>query len=143
MKHCKKTKDFSGFTYIELLITLAIIAVLFVPIMRLFSSSIFYSSILQDTATATNLAEWQMERLKNLNITKDQLRQVEDSTYPPLEEEPLNMNEMKWRIKRVIIEEKDPVEVRISVYKEGEDEPVITLVTLIEDTYWQEIQPIK
>ena len=57
-----------GFTYIELLITLAIIAVLFVPMMQLFSHSLYSTGVSQGLITAVNLAKWEMERTKNLNI---------------------------------------------------------------------------
>ena len=151
-----------AFTYIELLITLTILAVLFVPVMQLFSYSLYASGISQDLMTATSLARWEMERIKNLNVTKEQLRKMGDSLYPPLDEEPIEMNETKWRIKREIIKDTNPLEVRVYVYpvrekKEvgeeeeiseelyyvQEDKPVVTLVTLIENMFWEEVKPIK
>lgn len=127
-----------GFTYIELLITLAIVAVLFIPIMQLFSHSLYSTRISQDMITATNLAKWEMERIKNLNTTKAQLREIGDSIYPPLKEQPLVMNNAKWRIKREIIKESDPLEVRVEVFYEGKtDKPIIALVTFIEDMTWK------
>jgi len=134
----------SGFTYIELLVTLAIIAVLFVPIMQLFSHSLYSTGASQDLITATNLAKWEMEKTKNLNVTKIQLKEIGNSVYPALDKEPLEMNNMKWRIKREVIQESDPLEVRIHVYRNNQMEmPVMTLVTLIEDTTWEEISPIR
>ena len=53
------------------------------------------------------------------------------------------INNTAWRIRRDIKEETDPVEVSVSVYREGMDKPVITVVTLFEDTYWSEIKPIR
>jgi len=130
-----------AFTYIELLVTLAIIAVLFVPIMQLFSHSLHSVSASQDLITATNLAKWEMERTKNLNVTKAQLKKMGDGIYPAQEEEPLEMNNAKWRIARDIMENSNPLEVRVHVYHDGEpDKPIITLVTLIEDMTWEEIR---
>jgi len=130
-----------AFTYIELLVTLAIIAVLFVPIMQLFSHSLHSVSVSQDLITATNLAKWEMERTKNLNVTKAQLKKMGDGIYPAQEEEPLEMNNAKWRIARDIMENSNPLEVRVHVYHDGEpDKPIITLVTLIEDMTWEEIR---
>jgi len=85
-----------AFTYIELLITLAIIAVLFVPIMQLFSHSLYATGSSQELITATNLAKWGMEKTKNLNVTEEQLKQLGNTIYPESGKEPLEMNGLKW-----------------------------------------------
>lgn len=155
----QKTENRSqkSFTYIELLITLAVIAVLFVPIMQLFSNLLFSAQTSQDLITAVNLAKWQMERIKNLNVSKEQLKEMGDSLYPEPDKPPLEINAAKWRIKKEIVKNSDPLEVRVSVYYDTvqnksignqspaflEDKPVVTLVTLIEDMFWEEIRPIK
>ena len=131
-----------AFTYIELLITLAIIAILFIPMMQLFSHSLHSIVVSQDLITATNLARWEMERVKNLNMTKTQLREAGDLIYPSLKDEPLEMNNAKWRVRKEILKESDPLEVRISAFRDGEpDRPIVTLVTLIEDMTWEEVLP--
>lgn len=154
-----------AFTYIELLITLTIIAVLFVPIMQLFSTALSASSTSQDLITATCLARWEMERIKNLNVTKEELSAIGNTVYPPIEEKPLDLNNMLWRIKREIIKqasENDPIEIRVHVFpvrvkKEvgeekkaseelaysTEEKPIITLVTLFENMYWEVVKPIN
>ena len=150
-----------AFTYIELLITLTVMGVLFVPVMQLFSHALHASGTSQELMTATSLARWEMERVKNLNVTKKRLKEIGDSVYPSLDKEPLEMNEMKWRIKREIMQATDPLEVRVHVYpvrkkkKVGEEEevseelyyvedkPAVTLVTLIENMYWEEVRPVK
>jgi prepilin-type N-terminal cleavage/methylation domain-containing protein len=134
----------NAFTYIELLITLAIIAVLFVPIMRLFSHTLYSVSSSQDLITATNLAKWEMERTKNFKATKARFREIGDIVFPSLDKEPLMMNNVQWRIKREIIEESDPLEIRVSASRGNElDKPLVTLVTLIEDMSWEEVVPVK
>lgn len=133
-----------GFTYIELLITLAIIAVLFIPMMQLFSHSLYATAQSQDLITAVNLAKLQMERLKNLSHTEEQLKEIGNSIYPPSDTEPLSMNNAKWRIKREIKPESDPLEVQVKVFRESDlENPIVTLVTLIEDTTWEEIRPVN
>ncbi|MFH1503868.1 MAG: type II secretion system protein [Candidatus Omnitrophota bacterium] len=134
----------NGFTYIELLITLAIMGVLFVPIMQLFSHSLYSTTISQDLITAANLAKWEMEKVKNLNITTENLQKMGNSIYPDLESPPLELNNMKWRIKREFIQGSSPLEVWVYACRDNKlDQPVVTLVTLIEDTFWEEVQPVK
>jgi len=136
--------------------------VLFVPVMQLFSFSLQASATSQDLITATSLARWEMERIKNLNVTKEKLSETGDLFYPPIDEEPMSLNNMLWRIKREVIKGTDPLEVRVHVYplkKKGEvgeedrvseelaylaeEKPLMTLVTLFEDLYWEEIKPVQ
>jgi len=131
-----------AFTFIELLVALAIIAVLFVPVMQLFSHSVYSSSVSQDTITAANLARWQMERVKNLNLSKEQLSRMGNEIYPPLNTPPIEMNGVKWRIRRVIMQGSDPLEIRISVGRDAETVPLVTLFTLIEDMHWEKVEAI-
>jgi len=42
----------------------------------------------------------------------------------------------KWRIAREIVDGTDPLEICIKVYKEGDPEPKVKLVTLREDLRW-------
>jgi len=51
-----------AFTFIELLITMAIIAICFLPLMRMFSVSLEQAHELSDTATARYLAQAGMEK---------------------------------------------------------------------------------
>lgn len=133
-----------AFTYIELLITLAIIAVLFVPVMHMFSYTIYSLNSSKNLITATNLAKWEMERIKNFKVTKAQLKEIGDTLYPPAEEAALEMNGAKWRIKKEIRENAGALEVWVSVFLDGSPEDsVVTLVTLLEDMMWDELRPIN
>jgi len=161
-----RIKATKGFTYIEILITLGVMAVLFIPVMQLFSHSLSASTMTEELITATNLAQWQMERIKNLQVTKEKLREMGDSVFPSLNEEPFLMNGARWRIKKEVLQDTDPLEVRVHVYRvtrenlgdssllasrdrrdlsfaefEQENEPLVSLVSLIEDTTWEEIKP--
>lgn len=133
----------AGFTFIEILITLTVIALLFVPVMQLFSNSMYSTAENLDRITAMNLAQSEMERTINLNRTKAQLKQDGTKVFPPLEEPPYAMNNGFWRVQREIVEDSDPLEVRIRVFKEGEPEkPMITLVTLVEDLMWDQVKTV-
>lgn len=132
-----------GFTYIELLITLAVMAILLVPVMQLFAHTLSSVSSSQGLIVATNLARWQMERIKNLNFTTKRFRELGTVIYPPLEEEPMEMGDLKWRIKTEFIGS-SPLEVRVAVYYAIEmKKPIMTLVTLIEDMTWEQVVPSK
>ena len=128
-----------SFTYIEVLITLAIMAVLFIPMMRLFSHGLYSAAISGEMITAVNLARWEMEQVRNLNFTKEQLRKQGDIWIPPVSEEPLEINNAKWRVLRRIKPDSDPLEVNVEVFLAGElNKPVASLVTLFEDNLWIE-----
>jgi prepilin-type N-terminal cleavage/methylation domain-containing protein len=133
----------AGFTFIEILITISVIAVLFVPVMQLFSHALEATSQNLDLITATNLAKSEMEKVINLNMTKEQLKKLGDQVVPQLDRKPLEVNRTFWRVKREFVQDSDPLEVRIQVYKE--DEPgktVVTLVTLVEDMMWESVKAV-
>ena len=137
--HYKGTVPKSAFTFLEILLALSIIAVLFLPMMRLFSHALHSTSHSKDLITAANLAQWQMERIKNLAITKEQVQALGNSIYPEGNKPALIVNETAFRIKQ-IIKDSDPLEIQIEVYRDGEMDklPLMALVTLIEDTIWEE-----
>jgi len=127
----------NGFTYIEILIALAVVAVLFVPMMQLFSHGLYSATVSGDTITAVNLTRWEMERVKNLNATKAQLKSEGDVWTPNLKEPPIELNRAKWRILRHIKQDSDPLEIDIYAYISDKlDKPVASLTTLIEDNIW-------
>ena len=129
----------SAFTYIEILITLAIIAILFVPMMRLFSYGLYSVTVSGDLITATNLARWEMEQLKNLSWTKNQFRTLGDQWNPKKEAPPMELNGSKWRVWTHFEPDSDPLQVTINVYlADNMQKPVAAVVTLIEDSIWKE-----
>ena len=153
----KNMRDERGFTFIEILMTLAIIAILFVPIMQLFSNSLFATTQSLEMITATNLAKSYMEKTINLNMTKTHLREEGSQYFPPAGQAPFEINKTRWRVQREIIEGTDPLEVRIHVFHAEEIDPdiakpadnlsgrqvkpVVSLVTLIEDATWGGVKP--
>lgn len=131
-------KNARGFTYIEILIALVVVGVLFIPMLQLFSHGIYSAVISGDTITAVNLARWEMERVKNLNLTTTQLKRGGNIWTPPLDEPPIEMNRARWRIFRRINAESSPLEVNVLVYQADklDEPPVATADTLIEDNIW-------
>lgn len=121
------------------MITLAIMAVLFIPMMRLFSHGLYSATISGEMITAVNLGRWEMEMVRNLNLTKEQLRTLGSLWIPELKEPPLEINNSRWRILRNVKTESNPLQVDVEVYLEGDlKKPVVILTTLLEDSIWVE-----
>jgi hypothetical protein len=124
--------------------TLTVIALLFVPVMQLFTNSLFSTNINLEMLTAMNLAQSEMERTINLNLTKAQLQKIGTQVFPPEDQKPIELNHSQWRVKREIVEGSDPLEVRTIVYLDGQPEkPLVTLVTLVEDMMWDEVKAVS
>lgn len=129
-----------GYTLIEVLITLSVISIAFVPMMQMFSTSMVQADHVDDLTTARYLGQEAMERVRNLNQTEAQLEAAGEVWSPPLGEPPLEMNAKKWRVLRRAEHGTDPLEIRVQVFRAGPSgdirsgtEPVLELVTLIED----------
>ncbi len=134
-----------AFTFIEILITLAIIAVCFLPLMLMFSTSVDNAYLTTELTTARYLAQEGMERVKNLGLTITQLSGLlaANPWYPALDEDPIDMTERKWRIKREVAGA-DPLEIKISVYRvpanqglppypEPTGDPLVDVMTSVTD----------
>ena len=110
--------------------------------MQLFSTAIEATNTSRDLVTAVSLARWEMERLKNLGVRTQRLREGGDTMWPPPEEPPLELNGRLWRIDRLVAGEADLLEVTVEVRHDGEVKPLVRLVTLLTDTAWgQPVQP--
>lgn len=133
-----------GFTFIEILMAMSIIAILFVPVMQLFSNSLFSTTVSLQTITAMNMAQSEMERVINLNLTKAQLKKIGNVVIPPETEKPLEMNHEFWRVRREIVADSDPLEVRLMVYRDTDPGKIlVTLTTLVEDLMWDSVKTIS
>ena len=124
-----------GFTYIEMLITVVLMSICFVPIMTLFRTAVIGAASTQELVVGLNLARQEMEKVRNLNYTEERLREIGEVTYPAPGEEPLRLSGMDWRITRKIKKDSDPLELSVIVYKidRGKEETIAELVTLLED----------
>ena len=130
-----------GFTYVEILVTLSLMAILFVPMMQLFSEAMDATNTSRDLITAASLARWEMERVKNLGVSTQRVKGFGNTTWPPEGEPPFELNGRAWRIDRVLKMDSEPLEVAVEVRREGAGEkPVARLVTLLSDTVWGQTQ---
>ena len=125
-----------GFTFIELLISLTILAAVLIPMMQLFSHAMEAAHTSRDLITASALASREMERIKNLSLGKEEIRQMGDTTWPPVGQPPFELNKTNWRIERRLTPDSDPLEISVMVHREDNPAPVVQLVTLIEDMTW-------
>lgn len=128
-----------GFTFIELLISLSIIAITFAPLMQMFSTGLEQVYHISELNTARYLAREGMEKLKNLNLTEAQLKGLGDIWEPALDKPAVELNERKWRVLRKVNKNSDPLEVRVLVFQEPiipDSKPALELITLIEDLEW-------
>ncbi|MBI3991012.1 MAG: prepilin-type N-terminal cleavage/methylation domain-containing protein, partial [Candidatus Omnitrophica bacterium] len=108
-----------GFTFIEILITIAVIAICFLPLMHMFSVSLEQVYVTSDLITARYLAQEGMEKLKNLGFTQQQIADLSDVWEPDKDKPALELNGGSWRVLRRVTRGTDPLEVNIQVYKES------------------------
>jgi prepilin-type N-terminal cleavage/methylation domain-containing protein len=124
----------AGFTYIEMLVVISLLALCFVPLLQMFAQSMDEVSQYSDLSTAIQLGREGMEAVKNLRFTQDQIERQETVWTPAEDEPPYDINGKQWRIKRTVVTHTDPLEVHIEVFRAQHlSNSVIELVSLIED----------
>ncbi len=137
----RRNHDRRGFTFIELLISLAVMGIAFLPLMQMFTTGLEQIYSISEINTASLLGREEMEKVKNLNFTEAQLIKTGDLWEPPLNKPPLEMNGRKWRVARRIGKDRKPVEVRIQVYADPlskYSKPAVEFVTLFAD--WEAVE---
>ena len=112
----------------------------FVPMMQLFSHSLEGTRTSRDLLTAVHLAQWEMERVKNLGLRTELLKKAGDTVWPPLEEPPLELNGQTWRVFRILKPDSDPLEAAVEVRQDGGTKTTVRFVTLLTDTVWLRLQ---
>ena len=124
----------AGFTYIEMLVVVTLLALCFVPLLQMFAQSMDEVSQYNDLGTAIQLGREGMEAVKNLRFTEEQIESQGTVWTPPQEERPYDINGKEWRIKRTIVTDTHPLEIHIEVFEEQNlNRSILELVTLIED----------
>jgi type II secretory pathway pseudopilin PulG len=123
-----------GFTYVEMLVVTTLIGLCFVPLLHMFVRSLHEVQSYSQLGTAMQLGRNEMETVKNLRLSAQQIAEAGVKWTPPLEEAPAEVNHGTWRVKRMPIDHTDPLEIWVEVYDAAElGKPVFQLVTLIED----------
>ena len=123
-----------GFTYIEMLVVVSLLALCFVPLLQMFAQSMDEVSQYSDLGTAIQLGREGMESVENLRFTEEQIESQGAVWMPPEKEPPYEINGKQWRIKRTVVSNTAPLEIHIEVFRQQNlSRSVIELVTLIED----------
>jgi hypothetical protein len=93
----------------------------------MFTTAVSETTYIGDFLTAIDLGREETEKLKNLALTKEQIEKLGNVVSPPI-----YLNRKVWRTARVIVADKDPLEVYIYVFQ-GNDfqNPFITLATSV------------
>lgn len=131
-----------GFSLIELLITISIIAIAFLPLMQMYSVVVEQVYLQSDLTTARFLCQEEMERVKGSGLNQAQLQKTGDVWLPLLKEPPLVINGKKWRVFREVVPGTDPLEVWVKAYQWNDAQtlartrPVAEVVSLIGDLDW-------
>lgn len=109
-----------GFSFVEVLITIVLVGVAFMPMMQLFAVGMASMQEAKQYDTAVYYAEEEMERLALAGEDISVLR-----TAGPVERNP----DAGWRVQRICKPETQPLEIRIKVFRQGYEKSIYELVT--------------
>jgi len=138
-------KSKKGFTLIEVITTLIIIAVAFLPLMRMYTAALEQVEHAGNLMIGSYLAKMYMEKVRNIAVTKERLLATGNTIEPGIGSPPLELNSRYWRIaKEVRSMASGPVEVTVKLYVVRKDlpymdrsflkeEPLLEISTLVED----------
>ena len=114
-----------GFTFVEILVALLVLAVAIVPLMQLYARAMEEVLYIDDLRTALDLAREEVEKAKNLALTEEQIKQLGAIVSPPIW-----LNQGVWYTVRLVNATASPLELQVLVYRhELEGMPLISLVT--------------
>ena len=117
----------AGFTFIEVLLTLVILSVAVTPLMQMFSTIVEEVGYTDDLRFALDLAREEVEKLKNLALTEQQIKDLGNVISPPIQ-----LNRATWYTVRVVNPSASPLELQVFVYRDGfMGPPMVSLVTII------------
>ena len=144
-KIISKRNNQSGFTLLEIITALIVIAVAFLPLMRMYTSALEQIEQTSNLTTAKYIAKAAMEKMKNMAVSEGRLLGLKNPIEPPLGEPPYTLNGREWRVEKVVRRTMEgSIKVTVKVYlirKQVSDDdkgflkskPVIGISTLIED----------
>lgn len=133
-----------GFTFVELLVTISLLAICVIPVLQMFSTCLEQGNLTGDSTSARYFLQQGMERVRNSGYTEKQLENIGDFWDPPLEKPAFAMNKALWRTLRQVKKGSDPLKVTLTVYREVLDSKgkmverrrIVDAQTLVEDLDW-------
>jgi prepilin-type N-terminal cleavage/methylation domain-containing protein len=116
-----------GFTFVEILVTLLVLAVAVTPLLQLYATAVEQLGFTDDLSTASELAREEIEKVKNLALTERQLKQMGNVISPPI-----RLQKRIWYTVRVVDPDLTPLEVQVYVYRGTlKSAPIVQLVTIV------------
>ena len=116
-----------GFTFVEILLTLVIITACAVPMMQMFSTAVEQVGSVDEIRTAMDLGREEIEKIKNLALTEEQLKALGNVVSPPIV-----LNRTVWFTARVADPDATPLKVTVYVFRDSlMTRPVVTFVTVV------------
>jgi len=123
----RKCKYVTGFTFIEILLTLLIFSICFLPLMRMFTIAMQEIAYIDDMRVALDLAREEVEKVRNLALTEDQIKQMKNVASPPM-----YLNNKIWRTLRVVDQNISPLQFSVYVYRgDSLKEPLLFVATVV------------
>lgn len=117
-----------GFTFVEILLTLVILSIAAVPLMRVFSTAVEQAGTVDDLRTALDLAREEVEKVKNLALSEEQLKSLGNVLSPPIV-----LNRTVFYTVRVVDPEEEPLRVTVYVFRDSlTGSPLVSLVTVVQ-----------
>ena len=122
-----RIKKPSGFTFIEIIITLVLIAVCAVPLMQLYATAVEQTGAVDELRMGLDLAREEIEKVKNLALTEDQLKSIGNIVSPPV-----FLNKTVWFTVRLVDPDASPLKVTVFVFRDSlNTRPVVSLITIM------------
>lgn len=116
-----------GFTFIEILLTLVIISISAVPLMLMFSTAVEQTGSVDEIRTALDLGREEVEKIKNLALTEEQIKGLGNVVSPPI-----LLNRTVWFTARVVDPDASPLKVTVFVFRDSLiTKPIVVLVTIV------------
>ena len=114
-----------GFTFVEILIALVVLATAVTPLMQMYATAVEQVGYIDDLRVAMDLAREEVEKVKNLALTEEQLKQLGNVINPPIQ-----LDRALWYTVRFIDPAASPLVVQVFVYRDQlGGPPMVSLLT--------------